>query len=46
MINGVDVLMNTDSKDSKDPKDSLDFIDANIADVVVYPLRKFHDDRG
>lgn len=24
----------------------MSFIDADIADVVVYPLKKYHDDRG
>lgn len=24
----------------------VDFVDAEINDVVIYPLRKFHDDRG
>lgn len=24
----------------------FDFVDAEIQDVVIYPLRKFHDDRG
>lgn len=39
-------MYSTDPTDSTDLKDSTDFFDGDIHDVVVYPLKKFYDDRG
>ncbi|MCW5959750.1 MAG: dTDP-4-dehydrorhamnose 3,5-epimerase family protein [Pyrinomonadaceae bacterium] len=41
-----DSIDSQDPQDSQDSIDSPDFIRAKINDVVVYPLRKFVDERG